>query len=240
MLRFISISLLLYLSLFSSSTTFFSQSCQKVLLIGKVVDTLKANQFYNLMIINQSTGKGVFGQPDGSFQVYAGVNDSILLSIRSYSKLSFRVHADSNCQMNVGNLFIRNYQEIKEVIIKPLKSIQSIKEERLNLAVKETKTTAGLDAFSSPITFLYERFSKEGTSKQKAAELTYYDQQRKVVKALLTIYVSFDIIDLVDSDFDSFISFLNLNETFLKTSTDIELVTFIKDKFDHFKDKKNN
>ena len=83
MLRFISISLLLYLSLFLSCTTFFSQSCQKVLLIGKVVDTLKANQFYNLMIINQSTGKGVFGQPDGSFQVYAGVNDSILLSIRS-------------------------------------------------------------------------------------------------------------------------------------------------------------
>jgi hypothetical protein len=55
------------------------------------------------------------------------------------------------------------------------------------------------------------------------------------LKELLSLYVSYEIIELNDKDFDSFISFLNLNDEILKNTSDIELTTFIKDKFEHYK-----
>ena len=62
----------------------------------------------------------------------------------------------------------------------------------------------------------------------------YKDDQRKVVKELLRLYVSFDIINLSEDEFDDFISFMNLDTDFLKTATEMELILFIKDKYDHF------
>ena len=54
------------------------------------------------------------------------------------------------------------------------------------------------------------------------------------MKELLGLYVAYDIIELNEKDFDSFISFLNVNEYFLKTASEMELVLFVKDKYEHF------
>lgn len=54
------------------------------------------------------------------------------------------------------------------------------------------------------------------------------------MKELLALYVAYDIIELNEKDFDSFISFLNVNEYFLKTASEMELVLFVKDKYEHF------
>jgi hypothetical protein len=43
------------------------------------------------------------------------------------------------------------------------------------------------------------------------------------------------MIGLTEKEIDEFIDFLNINEDFLKTATEMELITFIQDKFDHFK-----
>ena len=123
----------------------------------------------------------------------------------------------------------------KEVVVKPIKSIQQIKEERANLIKKETKITSGTEVFESPITAIYERFSKKVKSKQKVAELTFIDDQRKVLKEILRTYVAYEIIELGNEEFDDFISFLNIDANFLRKANDIELVRFIKDKFDHYK-----
>ena len=38
-----------------------------------------------------------------------------------------------------------------------------------------------------------------------------------------------------DAEFDAFITFLNIDEQFIKTATEMELILFIKDKYDHFR-----
>jgi hypothetical protein len=63
----------------------------------------------------------------------------------------------------------------------------------------------------------------------------YKDNQRRVVQELLRLYIAYDIIDLNEVDFDAFILFLNLDPDFLKTASEMELISFIKDKYDHFK-----
>ena len=213
----------------------FSQKCDKVLFTGKVIDTLRPQNFYNLMVVNRSTGIGVFGQPNGSFYVYVSNGDSISISIKEYTTVNIVIKADSNCQVRKQFIIERKPQEIQEVVIKPLKTLEQIKEERENLALRETRQVTGLEVLRSPITALYQAFSKREQNKRWIAEQEFKDDQRKIVRELLHLYVAYDIIELSEEDFDAFIYFLNVNDSFLKTASEMELITFIQDKFDHFK-----
>ena len=78
-------------------------------------------------------------------------------------------------------------------------------------------------------------FSKKEKTKRWVAEQEYKDDQARIVKELLRTYVAYDIIELTDEEFEDFISFLNIDETFLKTASELELITFIQDKFGHYK-----
>ncbi len=226
---------ILFFSFLTIGTTYSQQNCEKVLLQGKVIDTLFPQYFYNFMIVNRTKGKGVFGQPNGSFSLFVNNKDSINLSIKGYPIIGFRVIADSNCQFNVKEYIERIATNIQEVVIHPLKSLEQIKEERSSLAMRETRMVTGIDALQSPITALYQAFSKKEQNKRWIAEQEFKDNQRQVVKELLRLYVSYDIIELTEEQFDEFISFLNIDIDFFKTATEMELVTFVKDKYEHFK-----
>jgi hypothetical protein len=211
-----------------------AQSCDKVLFTGKVVDTLRPQNFYNLMIVNRSTGRGVFGQPNGSFSVYVTNGDTVTLSVKDYSPVLIVVKADENCQFKKKIYIEGKPQEIQEITVTPLKSLEQIKEEREALAMRETRMVTGIEVMQSPITALYQSFSRVERNKRWIAEQEYKDNKRKVVKELLRVYVAYDIIELSEDEFDSFIEFLNLNEDFLKTASEMELITFIQDKYEHF------
>lgn len=211
-----------------------AQQCDRVWVKGRVRDTLQPDSFYNLMVVNRSSGKGVFGQPDGSFGVYAKPGDSLAFSVKDYYVVTILVKADSLCQMRCDIPIFHKSTELQEVVIRPLKSLQEIKEERQALAMRETRTVTGLEAFQSPITALYERFSQKEQSKRRVAEMQYVDSKEKVVQELLHLYVAYDLINLSEEEFDNFVVFLALDEDFLKTASDMELITFIKDKFEHY------
>jgi hypothetical protein len=187
------------------------------------------------MIVNRRTGQGVFGQPNGSFSLYVSNGDSLSISVTGYHVVNFKVEADIDCQFRRKVYLNPKLRDIQEVVVKPLKTLEQIKEERQDLAMRDTRMVTGIEVMQSPITALYQAFSKKEQNKRWIEEQIYKDNQRKIVQELLRLYVSYDIIDLNDEEFDQFISFLNINETFLKTATEMELITFIQDKFDHFR-----
>ena len=209
--------------------------CDKVLIRGRVIDSLRPQSFYNLMVVNRSSGKASFGQPNGSFSVYGLASERIALSVKQYPIYEFIVTPDSNCQCQVFAYIDRLPQEVAEVVVKPLKTLEQIKEERAALAMVDTRMVSGINILESPITALYQAFSKKEQNKRWIAEQVYRDDQRKVVQELLRLYVAYDIIDLPEADFDAFLLFLNLDVDFLKTASELELITFIKDKYEHFK-----
>ena len=230
MIRNLLFIFLVFLSFFS-----FAQSrCDQVLLKGKVLDTLNPQSFYNLMVVNRTKGRAVFGQPNGCFSVYVSDNDSVSLSVKNYPIVSFRVHADENCQFLLDTFIVRKATEIEEYVLKPLKTLAQIREERESLSLRETRTVKGIDALQSPITALYQAFSKSAKNERWIAQQVYKDDQRRVVQELLHLYVAYDIINLSDKDFENFIDFLNINDEFIKTAKEFELITFIQDKFEHF------
>ncbi|MFM7388607.1 MAG: hypothetical protein ACKO5L_10670 [Bacteroidota bacterium] len=209
--------------------------CDRVYFKGRVEDTLRPQSFYNLLVVNRTTGKASFGLPDGRFSGYAFPNDTIALSVKQYPIYEFIVKGDSNCQCQVVAFIDRLPQEMAEVVVKPLKTLEQIKEERAALALRDTRVVSGINILESPITALYQAFSKKEQNKRWIAEQVYKDNQRKVVQELLRLYVAYEIIDLQESEFDDFLQFLNLDPDFLKTASEMELITYIKDKFEHFK-----
>ncbi len=225
---------LLLIVLLSFQTALHAQ-CDQVFISGKVLDTLREQNFFNLMVVNKSTGRGVFGQPNGHFSVYARPGDRIALSTKGYPVYEFIAKPDDNCQCRVEAYIERLPQEVQEIVVRPLKTLEEIKEEREALALRETRTVTGVNVLQSPITALYQAFSKKEQNKRWIAEQQYKDDQRKIVKELLRLYVAFDIIELSEADFDEFITFLNLDEQFIKTASEMELILFIKDKYEHFK-----
>jgi tyrosyl-tRNA synthetase len=225
---------LLLIVLLSFQTALHAQ-CEQVFISGKVLDTLREQNFFNLMVVNKSTGRGVFGQPNGHFSVYARPGDRIALSTKGYPVYEFIAKPDDNCQCRVEAYIERLPQEVQEIVVRPLKTLEEIKEEREALALRETRTVTGVNVLQSPITALYQAFSKKEQNKRWIAEQQYKDDQRKIVKELLRLYVAFDIIELSEADFDEFITFLNLDEQFIKTASEMELILFIKDKYEHFK-----
>jgi hypothetical protein len=100
--------------------------------------------------------------------------------------------------------------------------------------MRETRLVTGISILESPITALYQAFSKKEQNKRWIQEQKYKDDQRRVVKELLRLYVAFDIINMTEDDFDDFIQFLNMDDDFLKTSSEMELILFIKDKYEHY------
>lgn len=233
-LRLMKLVVITALLLFSGMA--FGQNCSRVWLKGKVLDTLNPYSFLNLMVVNTSSGLGVLGHADGSFGVYTSSNDSIVLSVKGYERVGFRVKPDSTCQMEVIACVERRSVEIAEVVVKPLKTLQQIKEEREALTMREMRTVTGLEAFQSPITALYQRFSKKEQSKQTVAAMEYRDSQEKILQELLKLYISYDIIKMESDEFDDFIHFLNIDVDFLKTASDMELVAYIKAKYEHYRD----
>jgi hypothetical protein len=217
-----------------SSAHLFAQ-CEQVFISGKVLDTMRQQNFFNLMVVNKTTGRGVFGQPNGYFSVYARPGDRIALSTKGYPIYEFIAKPDENCQCRVEAYIERLPQEVQEIVVRPLKTLEQIKEERAALALRETRTVTGVNVLQSPITALYQAFSKKEQNKRWIAEQQYKEDQRRVVQELLRLYVAFDIIELSEKDFDEFITFLNLDEQFIKTASEMDLILFIKDKYEHFK-----
>lgn len=202
---------------------------------GRVIDTNYSVGFYNLVVLNKSVGKGIFGEYNGKFNITVKKTDTIGISVRGYQTI-YLSYADSAYQKTYSDRFY--IQELAyttdEVVVKPLKTLEELKEERANIAKREVPTVTVTNAIQSPITALYVAFSKREKTKRMIAEMEFQDKQDEVVREILRIYVHNDIFDLSKDDFDEFIRFLNLNTEFLKSASDYELVTYIKAKFEHF------
>jgi hypothetical protein len=93
----------------------------------------------------------------------------------------------------------------------------------------------GLNALASPITFLYQQFSKREESKRELARLQNEDKKRELLKDLFHHYVDYDIIQLTNDQFDEFIDFLNVSDEFMKTSSQYDFLIFVRDRFKDFK-----
>lgn len=203
---------------------------------GKIKDE-KNQPISNVIVINQRTKKGEFGRPDGSYQIKCLKSDTLTLTSLGYSprNISF---VDSALQQTYQPITFleERFQTLATVEIFAPRDLDEIQEEIKKLGYNEDDyMLSGINAMASPITFLYQQFSRREESKRELARLTNEDKKRDLLKDLFKHYVDYDIIQLNNDQFDEFISFLNVSDEFLKKSTQYDFLIYVKDRFKDFK-----
>lgn len=223
----------------------FSQTPIHITVRGNVVGKEQNDYLYRVMVINKRTNTGTFANSDASFLVNALKSDTILFSASGYTikKICF---SDSvyKQQYNITVRLQKINYNLKGIDIYPVKSLDEIDIEIRKLGVKGPKKPTDYVSFNangaafSPITYLYERFSRFERSKRKVAELENEDRRREALRDLFRIYIKYDIIHLSNEDFDEFIGYCNLSDDFIKNASRYDLVMAIKVRYQQFEKSK--
>lgn len=229
-LRITYLSLILFLSGFNCS---FAQS-DSVIVKGKVIDADNPYVWIPAMAVNKRTGKGLFADNNGKFSIQMKRNDTLIVTASGYLQQKFCFQDSLTKIVTIQVLLTKKPIELKQVEVKPERDLTEIEKEIKTLEKEEVNTVTGINVAKSPITALYERFSKLGREKNLVAELEYEDRRRELLKELLSKYVRYDIIDLKNEDFDAFIDFLNLPDEFIKSAEQYDLIMAVKYRYEVF------
>ena len=207
-----------------------------VAVLGQAYDKDSKLPLSKLMIINKQTNIGTFADAEGKFSITALQSDTIMLSALGFKLKKICLKDSVAKKLYYINIPLEKlYFTLKEVSVFADRNLNEIQKDIDKLGIKKTYTANGLDAISSPITFLYERFSKFARSKQKVAEWENEDFKRDILKDLFRLYIKHDIIDLNEEEFEAFIKYLNFSDDFMQNSTQLELTMAIKGKYESFK-----
>ena len=201
---------------------------------GHVFDSSRpATRLEDLMIINLRTAQGFFGKADGTFSVMIRHTDTIMIASSGYEfkKICFVDSvARSTYQFEVP--LIKLNIKLREVTIFSPRELNAIYKDIEKLGYnKKDFQLSGINVLESPITFLYQEFSQLEQAKRHNAERINNEKRRDLLKELLVNYVSYDIIQLDNDEFDSFIDFANVPEAYLKTASQYDFCIFIKQRF---------
>jgi hypothetical protein len=204
---------------------------------GKAYDKENRNlPLARLMIINKRTNNGVFADADGRFSLSIQQTDTLI-----FSAIGFRVKkiclkdSLSKKQYTIEVALQKLSYDLQVVSVFADRTLDDIQKDINKLGNTNTYSVTGVNAIESPITALYERFSKFGKAKQKVAEWENEDLKRDILKDLFRLYVKYDVIDLNDDEFDDFIKYLNLSDDFIQKASQFELTMAIKGRYESYK-----
>lgn len=210
------------------------QTATTITVKGVVMGGDSEHTFYDLMIVNRRTRSGTFGNTDGSFSTQALSTDTLLIGAGGYVTRTVPLNEFTAAELGDLHITLKPWTiELKPVAILPERTLKEIQDDiaKLGYDPKQYRET-GVNAIQSPITFLYQEFSRRERSKRTVAELQNDDRKRELLKELLHKYVEYDIINLSDDSFDDFIDFCNVPETTLKGLSQYDFLIYVKKKYE--------
>lgn len=196
----------------------------------------------NSIVLNTRTKKGAFGLPDGSFVIECNKSDTLTVTCLGYYARQICFKDSIQKLVYYPRIFLneRTYSYSTLNIFAP-RDLEDIQKDIQSLGYNEEDyMLSGINAVVSPITFLYQQLSKKEASKRIVVELENDDRRRDLLKELFTIYVDYKIIELSTEDFDDFISYLNVSDEFMKSSSQYEFLIFVKDRFQDYQIARRN
>lgn len=213
------------------------QDCDSTVFFSGKVLSESGRPLFDAMIVNRTQQVGRFCEGDGSFLIKICKDDTIQIGATGFAsqRISFR----DSLPRKKYEVEIRMQQlkvVIPEVAIIAPRDLNQIQEDIDRLGFNERDyRVSGINAFESPITFLYEAFSRRERSKRLVAEMRNDDRRRELLKELFAKYVEYEIIALEDREFDAFVNFMDPGDEVLKRFTQYEFIIYVKESFAAYK-----
>lgn len=229
----------------------------RVAIAGYVLDAEDSSPMMYANIYVKHTRKGTITDPMGYFFLVANIGDTIIFSSLGYEKLSV-IASDSLGDINrpaivkmqrtvyelspVNIIALKRYQQFKYEIINMDPPTEEIINARKNFPLKPPD----IDYYSryggpdhgfvlSPISALYDMFSKEGKERRKLEELeASYELNFQISEKLNPQMVS-RITGLNLTDAENFIEWMNLPNSFIINANEYQLIEVIIARYSHYK-----
>jgi hypothetical protein len=228
--------LLLFFVVFGFRSEAQVRDTTSILIRGELRDEMD-QPIPNAILINRTTKKGAFGKPNGAFEVRCQRGDTLAITSLGF-QTRYVTYSDSLFKSDFRlKLYLdtRSYM-MSEVEVFAPRDLEQIQADIEKLGYNEKDyMISGINAVASPITFLYQQFSKKEQSKRKVAYLENEDRKRELLKELFRLYVDYEIIALNDELFDDFINYLNVSDEFLIQSSQYDFLVYVKDRFRDYK-----
>lgn len=196
----------------------------------------------NVIVINQRTKSGTFGRSDGSFVISCQKTDTLTITSLGYYSRTLCYRDSVQKPVYTPTIFLEErIQSLAVVEVFAPRDLEKIQKDIEALGYSEKDyMLSGINALASPITFLYQQFSRVEESKREVKRLENEDRKRDLLKELFQHYVDYDIIQLSDEDFDDFIYYLNVSDDFLKNSSQYDFLIYVRDRYKDYKINKRN
>jgi hypothetical protein len=207
---------------------------EEVTVQGRVFTTGHDRAYYDLMIVNKRTRTGSFGNSDGTFVVRCQRTDTLLIGSIGYQTMPITMADSIPKESYYVEIRLKSLQvQLAEVEVLPERTLKQIQQDIDKLGYRESDyRLSSVDAFQSPITFLYQEFSRRERSKRLVAQLENEDRKRALLKELLYKYVQYDIINLSDESFDDFIDFCRVPDEVMQGLSQYEFLLYVKKKYE--------
>ncbi|MCB0761935.1 MAG: hypothetical protein KDC12_10470 [Flavobacteriales bacterium] len=228
---------IVFLSFVIPSFSLFAQRDTTVIQVQGIARDERGFTKPDLLIVNQRTRLGNFGGADGKYNVTCNKSDTLVFGAMGYN--SVKVCFADSVLAGPYTFDLRLYPITISIgaaeVIAP-RDLEKIQSDIKKLGYNEDDfKVSGIDAAASPITFLYQSFSKRERSKRLAYEMFNDDRRRELLKELFVKYVDYEIIDLEEVEFDGFIDFIGVSDSFLKHTSQYDFIIFVKKRYADYK-----
>ncbi|MDD4149488.1 MAG: carboxypeptidase-like regulatory domain-containing protein [Bacteroidales bacterium] len=239
----------------------FIKMTDRVIVAGFVFEETTGEALPYVNVFIQKTRRGTITDTDGYFILSATINDTITFSSLGYDR-KYVVLTDSaadNMKPLVVFLDTRIY-EINSIDIIALRRYKQLKYEITNMRLPDDDYVnaarnfpfrpADIDYYSrvnapgfglvfSPISALYDMFSKEGKERQKLEELQQADLLNNIIEEKLSPELIINITGMTREETNIFIDWCNFSPSFIARLTDYDLISVIVYRHRQYKKIKN-
>lgn len=212
-----------------------------ILIKGKVIQHPPIG-FSELMVINVTSGRGVIGSSDGTFEITVQQNDELKIFCTGFKTVSFSLK--DSIYKPVYHIIIEMHElQIvfdKPVIIRPQPTLKEIEEAKSKIGTfhYEPMIESPVSAMFNPITAIYQAFSRKEEEKRIYAELLNQKQLEDALKDITRYHINTGLLDLEEDEIDLFLATCPLNQEFVRTASLYEISSALRSCYDTYKSKR--
>jgi hypothetical protein len=199
---------------------------QQILVKGTVLENDSVSTIPFAYVVNKNTKLGITTDENGIFNLKANYNDTLLISYlgKVPVKINLSKFSSSNGIVTLKIILMSKPQQLKEVTIR---SIDFSKEQRIQYE-KFIYKPQNNTPLRSPISFLYDRFSKEARSREKLREFYEQDLIEEAARMRLTDQLIVRLTGNPSMNFDKLQSICHISNAYIATALEYDLYLQIR------------
>ena len=181
---------------------------------SRVVNDSTLSAIPNCNIINKTQQTGTMSDAYGDFKITANVNDSIYFSAIGYETLTIAITDSMYTYGHIIKLKPATYV-LPEIVIHPFLELPAISKWEIYTRPLPGQGGINIPTGISPITFLYDQFSKEGKQKRYYKKLIDGTADFLLIGEKFNGEIVSQITGLRDDELVRFMSWCNFSNDFL-------------------------